>query len=184
MTRPATNNSRNIWPTLLLCAVLLCAGAVAGFLLRPAITPPVAQAGDGEDDPHSGGAGHGSSAIVVINDNTLENMNLKLGKFERRDYFETIRIPAQVVERIPQSRRSVSAPIAGRVTKVFVAKGQAVRPGEKLFDVRITDESIANSQVGLLEVFANLEISRAKKQRLENLGTCLLYTSPSPRDRG
>jgi len=171
MTPTATNNSRNIWPTLLLCTVLLCAGAAAGFLLRPVIIPPLAQTGDGKDEPNSGGAGHGSNAIVVINEKTLENMNLKYGKFEKRDYFQTIRIPAQVVERIPQSRRSVSAPIAGRVTKVFVAKGQAVRPGEKLFDIRITDESIANSQVGLLEVFANLEIGRAKKERLENLGT-------------
>ncbi len=170
MTRTASNNSRNIWPTLLLCAVLLAVGGIAGFLLRPVILPEVAQTDEGQD-PESGGAGHGSSAIVVINEKTLDNMNLKYGKFEVRDYFQTIRIPAQVVERIPQSRRSVSAPIAGRVTKVFVAKGQAVRPGEKLFDVRITDQSIADSQVGLLEVFANLEISRAKKQRLENLGT-------------
>ena len=170
MTQTPSNNSRNIWPTLLLCAVLLCAGGVAGFLLRPVIMPEVAHTGNDTEEEDTG-AGHGSSAIVVINEKTLDNMNLKIGKFEKRDYFQKIRVPAQVVERIPQSRRNVSAPVAGRVTKVFVAKGQAIRPGEKLFDVRITDESIANSQVGLLEVFANLEISRAKKQRLESLGT-------------
>ena len=170
MTRPATDNSRNIWPTLLLCAVLLGAGGVAGFLLRPVILPEVAQSDAGEEETHDD-AGHGSNAIVVINEKTLDNMNLKLGKFETRDYFQKVRIPAEVVERIPQSRRSVSAPIAGVVTKVFVAQGQAVRPSQKLFDIRITDQSIADSQVSLLQVFGNLEVSRAKKERLVKLGT-------------
>lgn len=170
MARPTTDNSRNIWPTLLLCAVLLAAGGVAGFLLRPVILPEVAQSDDGENKVEEE-AGHGSNAIVVINEKTLDNMNLKYGKFETRDYFQKVRIPAEVVERIPQSRRSVSAPIAGVVTKVFVAQGQAVRPNQKLFDIRITDQSIADSQVSLLQVFGNLEVSRAKKERLENLGT-------------
>ena len=172
MTRLTSDNTRNIWPTLLLCAALLGIGGVAGFLLRPVILPEVAQTNDGQDEPeHDHDAGHGSNSIVVINEKTLDNMNLKFGKFETRDYFQKIRIPAEVVERIPQSRRSVSAPIAGIVTKVFVAQGQAVRPGEKLFHLRITDQSIANSQVNLLKVFGDLEVSRAKKERLVNLGT-------------
>lgn len=171
MTRSTSDNSRNIWPTLLLCAVLLAIGGAAGFLLRPVILPEVAQQSDESEDDPDAGAGHGSNSIVVINEKTLDNMNLKYGKFETRDYFQKVRIPAQVVERIPQSRRSVSAPIAGIVKKVFVAQGQAVRPGEKLFDLRITDHSIADLQVDLLKVFGDLDVSRAKKERLVNLGT-------------
>ena len=87
-----------------------------------------------------------------------------MGKFETRDYFQKIRIPAEVVERMPQSQISVSAPITGIVTKVHVTEGQAVSPGEELFSIRITDQSVATSQIKLLEVFGELEVSRAKKE--------------------
>lgn len=169
MTR-STDNSRNIWPTLLLCATLLAIGATAGFLLRPIIVPEVAQTDDNQQHRDQA-AGHGSSSIVVINETTLDTMNLKMGKFETRDYFQKIRIPAEVVERMPQSQISVSAPITGIVTKVHVTEGQAVSPGEELFSIRITDQSVATSQIKLLEVFGELEVSRAKKKRLESLGT-------------
>ncbi len=162
-----TRNLRNIWPTLLLCSALLGIGGVAGFLLRPLIIPAAVVIDQEEEEPTA--TSHGSNSIVELSETTLKNMELEVGKFESRNYFQTVRIPGQVVERIPQSRRSVTASIAGRVTKVYVAMGQAVQSGEKLFEVRITDESIATSQVALLDVFAKLDVNQAKLERLKPL---------------
>lgn len=167
-----SRNRQNIWPTLITSAILLGIGGTAGFLLRPLILP-VAVVSDGEDSTVENeledDSGHGSSSVVEILASTMENMSLTSGKFEVRDYCQNIRIPATIVERMPQSRRLVTAPIGGHVTKVLIAEGQAVRPGERLFEFRITDESLADSQIGLLNVISQLDISHQKFDRLKPL---------------
>ena len=125
---------RKIWPTLLLCTVLLSLGGVAGFLLRPIILPTTAVVDKPDEAPT--GTGHGAEVVEVL-EKTMDNLNLKYGKFEVREYSNRIRIPAEVVEKIPQSRRSVTAAVAGRITKVYIAKGQAVCPNEKLFELQM-----------------------------------------------
>lgn len=157
---------KELLPTLMLSLTLLAAGGVAGFLLRPVILPVAAHAEDDHDtlladDAHDHGAN-----VVELMESTLENMNLLTGKFEVRDYFETIRIPAKVVERIPQSRRQITAPIAGRVRKVFIASGQALRPGEPMFELQITDESIADAQADWLVVNSEVEMTGQQLARL------------------
>ena len=158
------NSARpNIIPTLFFSAVLLVIGGGIGFLARPLIWPSPEAAvmpdghaahgshgGHGAHADHTGHAGHGSSSIVELAETTVANMNLLTGKFEQRDYVHHIRVPAQVEEYKPQGRQSVVTPLAGRVTQVFVTRGEALRPGQKLFELSIT---------------------------------CLLYTSPSPRDQ-
>ena len=158
-----------ILPTLALCSVLLGIGGAAGFLLRPVFLPVA----DVQDDPDDAVAVvddmHDGSSIVDLLDVTMENMDLKVGKVDVRDYSKNIRIPAQVVERIPQGRRSITAPIGGRVTKVFITPGQAVREGEKLFELRITDESVSESQVKLLSMISEADVLEKQLDRLKPL---------------
>jgi multidrug efflux pump subunit AcrA (membrane-fusion protein) len=155
---------------LALCTILMSIGGIAGFLLRPVILPANHDVpGDSQNSSTVVDPAHGSSSVVEILEVTMENMNLQTGKFEVRDYYKRIRIPAQVVERIPQSRRSISAPIGGRVSKVFIASGQAVRPGEKLFELQITDPSISESQVKLLAFMSETDVFNKQMERLNPL---------------
>ncbi len=140
----------NILPTLALCTILLGIGCATGFLLRPIILP--SRSPDSQDLVAEKPPSHGSNSILEILESTMENMDLKTGKFEVRDYAQKIRIPAKIVERIPQNRRRVTSPIGGHVTKVLIAEGQAIKPGDKLFKFRITDESLAKAQIDLLEL--------------------------------
>ena len=166
-----TRNRQNIWPTLLLSSILLGVGGTAGFFLRPVILPVAIAPGTGDEAEANAAIdpSHEGSSVVEILSTTMENMRLNSGKFQVRDYHQNIRIPARVVERIPQSRRRVSAPIGGRVTKVLIAEGQAIRPGEKLFEFRITDESLADSQIGLLSVISQIDVNQQKLDRLKPL---------------
>lgn len=161
---------KRILPTLVLCTSLLSLGGIAGFLLRPVILPVDSTVADDLDDSEEvTDAGHGGSSIVEVLEATMENMNLQIGKFEVRDYYRRIRIPAQVVERIPQSRRSISTPIGGRVSKVFIASGQAIRPGAQLFELRITDEKVSESQVRLLSLLTESGVLNKQLDRLNPL---------------
>ena len=157
---------RKIWPTLLLCTVLLSLGGVAGFLLRPIILPTTAVVDKPDEAPT--GTGHGAEVVEVL-EKTMDNLNLKYGKFEVREYSNRIRIPAEVVEKIPQSRRSVTAAVAGRITKVYIAQGQAVRPNERLFELQITDKSLSQAQTEMLGVLSELDINQKELTRLRRL---------------
>ena len=144
--------------TLLLCTALISLGGVAGFMLRPVLVAPPNVASKPADDHADDHSGHGDTSIVELLESSMNNMELSVGKFEVRDYFKKIRIPAHVVERIPQSRRRISATIGGRVNKVFVAPGQAVLPGDQLFELRITDEAVSESQVRLLALLTEVDV--------------------------
>ena len=157
----------NILPTLALCTILLGIGCATGFLLRPIILP--SRSPDSQDLVAEKPPSHGSNSILGILESTMENMDLKTGKFEVRDYAQKIRIPAKIVERIPQNRRRVTSPIGGHVTKVLIAEGQAIKPGDKLFKFRITDESLAKVQIDLLELLKQLDVGQQKIDRLKPL---------------
>ncbi|MDB4381172.1 biotin/lipoyl-binding protein, partial [Mariniblastus sp.] len=162
-----TSQRTNIWPTLALCTILLGIGCTTGFLLRPVILPPSSP--ESPEDAVADAPTHGSTSIVEILESTMENMDLKTGKFEVRDYAQKIRIPAKIVERIPQNRRRVTSPIGGHVTKVLIAEGQAIKPGDKLFKFRITDESLAKAQIELLELLKQIDVGQQKIDRLKPL---------------
>ncbi len=164
-----SRNSRKIWPTLILCATLLGVGGAAGFFLRPIILPVSNHDAVPDAPAEVVDIEHGGGDIVEVKEPTMLNMDLQIGKFEVRDYRQNIRIPAKVVERIPQNRRSVTAPISGRIRKAFIAEGQAVQPGEKLFDFLITDESLSQSQVGLLGVISDIDLNQKSLDRIKPL---------------
>ena len=160
-------------PALLLSAALMSIGGVIGFLARPLILPPqtVATASDSHaaDAGHEDGVGHGGASIVELDETTVANMNLTTGKFEQRDYVHHIRIPAEIEEYIPQGRQSVVAPLAGQVTRVYATHGEALRPGQKLFELNITDTSMSEAQLNLMSVVSQIESDQKRIDRLRPL---------------
>lgn len=162
-----SQNRKSIWPTLLMSATLIGAGGVAGFFLRPVLLP-VAVSADPEQETESAEHGHGSNVVEIL-ETALNNLDLKTGKLDRRDYFDSIRIPAEVVERIPQGRRSIASTVAGRIKRVHITKGQAIRPGTRLFDIQVTDPELSESQVQLINVMAEIAANQKQIDRLEPL---------------
>jgi multidrug efflux pump subunit AcrA (membrane-fusion protein) len=136
-------------------------------MIRPLILPSSSTVSS--EDAVDNTPTRGSTSIVEILESTMENMDLKTGKFEVRDYAHKIRIPAKIVERITQNRRRVTSPIGGRVTNVLIAEGQAIKPGDKLFEFRITDASLAKAQIELLELIKQIDVGQQKIGRLEPL---------------
>ena len=133
---------------------MLAIGLGVGFFARPMLIPagPVTEE-TAADDAH-GSHDHGDNVIEFPVDE-ISTMDLVLGKFEKRDFFEKIQIPAEFIEYLPDGRTDVAAPISGQILEVLVAPGQAVKPKQPLLKLKVTDEQVSH---------------------------CLLYTSPSPRD--
>ena len=72
--------------------------------------------------------------------------------------------------------------MSGVVTKVYAAPGQAVRVGDPLFDLQVTDEALAEAQLSLLDVLARIEVADNEISRLKPLTETGAVTGRRKRD--
>jgi multidrug efflux pump subunit AcrA (membrane-fusion protein) len=86
-----------------------------------------------------------------------------------RDFQRTISIPAVLVDRPGRSEIAVSAPMTGIVERVYPIQGEAVLPGDPLFDLRLTHEDLVEKQSELLRALEELDVVRREVTRLEKV---------------
>lgn len=173
------NKSTYRWIQIGIGCLLLIAGVVIGSGLSPeglgqfwrkvAFHEEVESNDSGDETEEEPVHSHDGEAIVEISETATKNLNLKVGSLEIRDYERTIQIPAKIVERLPGGRRMVTAPIAATVSDVFIAPGQAIRPGDPLYELSVTDDSIAVAQVKLINLIAEIENANKQLNRIRPL---------------
>lgn len=169
------NKSTFIWLQIFAAILLLTAGTVIGTGLKEeglnAFWKKVAFYEPAQKEEESPGDDvHGSDeSIVELTESAISNLGLKTGPFQIRDYTRSIEIPAKVVERLPAGRREMTVPIAGTVSKVFIAPSQAIRAGDKLFELTVTDDAVSEAQVRLLNLMAEMEIAEKQLKRIKPL---------------
>ncbi len=105
--------------------------------------------------------------IIELSEKARRNIGLKLGKVKLSTYQRTVAIPAVLVERPGYSSLEVVAPITGIVTRVHVIDGQALEPGEPLFQIRLTSEELVSAQANLLARLEQLDVVNQEIDRLE-----------------
>jgi len=172
-------STRILWVLLL---VLLAGGLVTVFAvptLRDRLlgfVRPDAAAGIGKEeraghDDHAGHdhAGHSEANSIEISKQAQANIGLKLGSVELTTFDRTIAIPGILRERPGRSTVDVTAPLTGIVTQIYPIEGEAVRPGQKLFDLRLTHEELVQAQGDLLRVAEELDVIEREIKRLEKI---------------
>jgi membrane fusion protein, heavy metal efflux system len=110
---------------------------------------------------------HDEAATVKLSAAAQKNIGLrtavvKLGPFER-----TMSVPGVVVERPGWSIVEVTAPMTGVVTHIYPIQGEAVRPGQPLFEVRLTHEDLLQAQTEFLRTVEELNVIAREVARLE-----------------
>ncbi len=157
---------------------LLATGA-ASFATREQWLPLVrsqvtATSQSGEPTDPTAGHDHRSSASasasIELSPRGLKNIGYEPLVIGPSDFNRTLTLPAIVVERPARSQVHVTAPLTGLVTKVYAVNGEAVGPGEPLFEMRLTHEELVKVQTDYLRSLANLEIVDRELSRLQQLG--------------
>lgn len=182
MARPAPD--RPLWPQTLtpngvssmslrrlflaLAGTALVAGlAVAAFftrdLWRPWLTSLLPQAESRAPGGPGGLPGKLELTQVKISPQARQNLGLVTKPVQVQTYRRTIQVPGMVVDRPGQSDRGVTAPAVSVVTKVHAYPGDTVRPGERLFTLRLISEYLQNSQAELFKT--TRDIQRVTEQR-------------------
>jgi len=172
---------------LFVSPLLLVVVAAAIGLTVPALREPLMQrlrnggrsAGDGEQSAaaktgtgaaeHSEHAAHGNADSLTLSKQAQANIGLTLGRIELTTYERSITIPGILRDRPGRSTVAVTAPLTGIVTQIYPIEGEAVRPGQKLFEVRLTHEELVQAQGDLLRVAEESDVVNREIVRLEKI---------------
>src|SRR5690606_261703 len=117
-------------------------------------------------------AGHSDAESIELSPQALRNLGLTreyIRPVTRSTYRRTITVPAVIVERPGRTHLQVSAPMTSIVTRVYAVDGEAVRPGQLLFEMRLTHEDLVASQTEFLKTLGSLDIEQRELQRLQTL---------------
>ena len=185
-TRPDSSSKtrrRVAWSTVIACVFVLGfgagfardwwlpymwsgAGAIVTDGQREAHTPP-----DDGGERHTGQshAGHDDKTSLELSETGRKNVGLTLLTVEPRDFDRTINVPAMIVERAGRTRLKVSAPMTGIVSRVYPIRGEAVKPGQPLFSLRLTHEDLVETQSKFLQTVEQLDVIKREIARLEKV---------------
>ena len=79
---------------------------------------------------------------LELSDVAWKNIGLETGVIEPQRFVRTVSVPARVVERPGRSQVEITAPLTGIVIRIHAFEGEAVQPGQPLFDLRLTHEDL------------------------------------------
>jgi cobalt-zinc-cadmium efflux system membrane fusion protein len=137
------------------------AASANGSAPKPAVEP-----GEDHDHAHAGG----KADAIEVSATGLKNIGFQATTVALRPFERTETIPAIVIERPGRTQVHVTAPFTGVLTEILVGEGQAVEPGAKLFEIRMTHEELVTAQQDYLKTIENLNVVDRELARLQSLG--------------
>ncbi len=107
---------------------------------------------------------------TFVSEQAQKNLRLIAKPLAVDSFWKTIQVPGMVVDRPTQSDRFVTAPLAGVVSMIDHVPGDTVRPGDKLFTLKILSESLHQTQTELFKATQDIEFAQGQRERLAAAG--------------
>jgi biotin carboxyl carrier protein len=149
---------------LLLGAVAIV--IVAGYLTRERWQRPAPK----ESEEIAAESAETSAVKIIVGDQAQKNLRLTAKSLKADVFWKSISVPGMVVDRPGISDRQVVAPATGIINRIWRVPGESVLPGEVLFTLRLTSEPLHEAQTELYKATQDIELARAKRERLESAG--------------
>ncbi|MGC1272231.1 MAG: efflux RND transporter periplasmic adaptor subunit [Planctomycetaceae bacterium] len=133
--------------------------------------PPTGEAPHGHDHGPAGEAEPGAVVVdwIQLTDQARRNIGLRTGEITVGNFTRTVTVPGIVAERPGRTTIRVAAPLTGVVTDVFAEPGQAVKPGEVLFILRLNREEVVEAQSAFLQTLEAIAVESKEIERLESI---------------
>ena len=146
-------------------AVAVVGGVIAAAAwYRDAWLPPPAVAGVEAERPFQ------QSKMLELSPQARQNLGLVSRPATLSNYWRSIIVPGEVMDRPGMSDRGVTSPAVGVVTQIHAFAGDTIHPGDTLFTLRLLSEYIQNTQSELFKVTRDIELETEKRQRLTQIG--------------
>ena len=127
-----------------------------------------AHGGEPSENAHARAASPDSTSLA-LSEKARKNIGLELVTVAIGDFDRTVSIPAVLVTRSGRAEIVVSAPMTGIVRRVYPIQGEAVRPGDPLFEIRLTHEDLVEKQSKLLRALEELDVVKQEVARLDEV---------------
>ena len=117
------------------------------------------------DDVHDNEHVHeGEEECVHLDAEILKDLDVKVEKVEPRVHIPSVKIPG-VVQVEPDRRADISSPLAARILALDAPPRAAVRAGQRLALLEVTDPEVRQLQVRAVEARAELLSARTNRNR-------------------
>jgi multidrug efflux pump subunit AcrA (membrane-fusion protein) len=138
---------------------------LAGLLSPPQPSTDAHAEHDHEhDDAHD-------ADMIEVSEAARRTIGLQLKTAKLGSFVRTISVPGTVVEQPGRSTIQVTAPMTGIVTRIGPTQGEAVTPGQVLFEIRLLHEEVVQAQADLLRTAEELDVIGREIARLERAVT-------------
>ncbi len=106
---------------------------------------------------------------LKMTEQARKNLGLVSKPAKPQAYWRTIEVPGEIVDRPGYSDRGVTSPAVGVVTEVHAFPGDTVKPGDRLFTLRLFSEYLQNTQSELFRATREIQLITEQHARLEGL---------------
>ncbi len=107
--------------------------------------------------------------MLKMTEQARKNLGLVSKPAKPQAYWRTIEVPGEIVDRPGYSDRGVTSPAVGVVTEVHAFPGDTVKPGDRLFTLRLFSEYLQNTQSELFKSTREIQLITEQHARLEGL---------------
>ncbi len=150
--------------------VTLAAGIGVGLAvpwdqLRDRVGQWVEAAADDEADD----AAHDDHAAdrVELSESAQTTMGIKTEPLTRSSYQSNYDVPAYVRELPGASELHLDSRFEGVIRRMLVSEGETVQPGQAIYEIELTDQTLATAQAELLDSLQQVQIIDLEIKRLE-----------------
>lgn len=112
---------------------------------------------------------HDEAETIKLSAQAQANIGVQLTRVELQPFDRSVTLPGMVVERPGWSIVEVTAPMTGVVTRIYCVQGEAIEPGQPLFDLRLTHEDLLQVQTDFLRTVEELDVIGREIARLEKI---------------
>lgn len=109
----------------------------------------------------------GEPKLLKLSDQARKNLSLVSRPFKAQTYSRTIQVPGVIIDRPGVSDRGITAPAVGAVGQVYAFPGDTVKPGDRLFTLRLNSEYLQNTQSELFKTTREAQLVKEQRERLE-----------------
>ncbi len=107
--------------------------------------------------------------VLKLSPQARKNLELISKSARPQTYWRTIQVPGEIVDRPGRSDRAVTSPAVGVVSEVHAFPGDTVRPGDRLFTLRLFSEYLQNTQKELFSSTKEIQLIQEELHRLRPL---------------
>lgn len=126
---------------------------------------------DHDEDIHKAPASQDSPDMLELSPQAQKNLGLQVRPVVVSDYWKKIQIPGTIEDRPGVTDQGIMSPLEGVVTRVHAFAGDIVRPGQKLFSIRLVSAYLQELQGKLFKASNEIKLLEIEVNRVKGLAS-------------